>query len=722
MNSIEKKITHIIDLAKHVIKERDIPFIKKAFYSLHEALPSYTNTQTDTAHLAVNEIGLAGKALTSIFLLPLYKKKILTKEHIIADYGEKVFGIVNGVSRVETIDTTKSKFHSENFIKLILTQADDVRVILILLTKKLYALKNIEHLSSSEQIRLCEELSSLYAPISHRLGLYQIKTEMEEMSMKYLHYDIYKTIAKKLADKKKQREEFVESFIEPIKKNLEKENISFKIFGRPKSISSIWNKIKKSDTEFENIYDLFAIRIIIDSPREYEKNLCWHVYSIVSDIYTPNPKRLRDWISTPKRSGYESLHTTVLGPENKWVEVQIRTQRMDDIAEKGHAAHWKYKEGEQATGSISWLASIRNILESASGKGLEEDSLSRMELYSDEIFVFTPKDDLYRLRKQATVLDFAYEIHSEIGNTCTAGKVNGKIVPLKHTLHNGDKIEIITSKQQNPKQDWLTFVKTSKAQQRIKKYLYDIQYKNAEVGKEILARKLQNIKVKFGDNTIHSICKKFGYKHANDLYIAIYNNKIDFTEIKQLFSEPEKIKLEKKSVSINSSEIEKRLQQTNDTRNKEDNLLIIEDSLHNIDYKFAKCCNPIKGDEIFGFISAGGGIKIHRLTCPNAAHMLNNYPYRIIKTEWTNKSSSHEFNVGIRIIGSDEIAIVNRITQIINHDFKIPIRNFNISSRDGNFEGLLSFYISNNTVLEKLLEKLRSIKGVHSAERYDSYA
>src|SRR5690606_35039741 len=383
-------------------------------------------------------------------------------------YGQKVYDIIHGFVRVQKIDTSKSKFHSENFIRLILTQAHDVRVILILLAEKLYELRHIEQHTPLEKDNLCDEIASLYAPLAHRLGLYQIKTEMEEMSMKYLHNDIYKTIAKKLAEKKTERNKYIESFIDPIKRELDKRDISYDIKGRPKSIFSIWNKLKKSNTEFENIYDLFAIRIIIDTDYETEKNECWNIYSTVSDIYRPNPKRLRDWISTPKPSGYESLHTTVLGPDNKWVEVQIRTKRMDEIAEKGHAAHWKYKEGTRAEGELNWLASVRQILESDSKTELEEDKNSRMELYTNEIFVFTPKGDLCKLRTQSTVLDFAYEIHSNIGNSCSAGKVNNKVVSIKHVLQNGDKVEILTSKQQTPKRDWLSFVKTSKARQYIK--------------------------------------------------------------------------------------------------------------------------------------------------------------------------------------------------------------------------------------------------------------
>lgn len=720
MNTNTLQINNIIKLAQHILKERDIPFITKAaelaYTHLHKQEISDLYAK---AELAVTQIGLSGKALTSIFLFPLFTQKYISEEEIVTIFGEKVHGIITGLTRVSKIDTSKSKLQSENFIKLILTQADDVRVVLILLTEKSYLLSRISEFTPEKQLKICEELSTLYAPLAHRLGLYQMKTEMEEMSMKYIHNDIYKTIAKKIAEKKTIRDDYIQAFIKPLELTLKNRGIKCEIKGRPKSIFSIWNKIKNSNTDFNQIYDLFAIRIIIDSEIEDEKNDCWNVYSIVSDIYRPNPNRLRDWISSPKNSGYESLHTTVLGPDNKWVEVQIRTNRMDEIAEKGHAAHWRYKEGKNAVGSVSWLASIRQILENQNPDGLEEDKNSRIELYTDEIFIFTPQGDLRRLRANATVLDFAYEIHSNIGNTCTAGKINSKLVPIKQKLQNGDKVEILTSKLQTPKHDWLSFIKTSKARGRIKKYLADIEYKDAEQGKEILQRKLQSFKVKFGDDNLHKIIKQFRYKHTNDLYIAVTQNKVDFSEIKQLFSDAPKPDTEKKPVAIDANVFKKKL--TRKIENESDNLLIIDNNIAHLDYKFATCCNPIKGDEIFGFISANGGIKIHRLRCPNATNMLQKYPYRIIKTKWSHSSAQHEFTVGIRIIGSDEIGIVSNVTQLLSNDLRVNIRSFNISSHDGNFEGLLSLYILNIQNLDKLLDKIKTIKGIHTAERFDSF-
>ena len=583
------------------------------------------------------------------------------------------------------------------------------------MSSKLNLLRNIQNLPEAEQLQLCEELDTLYAPMAHRLGLYQIKTEMEEMSMKYLHNDIYKTIAKQLAEKKASRDEYIRKFIEPLKALLESKGIPpFEIKGRPKSIHSIWNKLQKGKVTFDHIYDLFAIRIIIDSEPENEKRDCWNVYSIISDLYRPNPNRLRDWISSPKSSGYESLHTTVLGPENRWVEVQIRTRRMDEVAEKGQAAHWIYKEGDSASGSVHWLARIRNILENPSDDSLENDSNSRMELYSDEVFIFTPQGDLRKLPAHSTVLDFAYEIHSNIGNSCTGGKVNGKIVTLKQELKNGDSVEIITSKNQSPKQDWLSFVKTSKARQHIKKFLREVQYKTAEVGKEMLARKFSQAEVKFSDENIRKLIKALGYKEPFDLYLAVMDNKVDLSIIKTLYDEKAE---DKKPVRIDSEDFSGKISRK--ISRDSDNLLIIDDLSDNLDYKLAKCCSPIKGDEIFGFVTAGNGIKIHRLNCPNAMNMMEIYPYRIIKARWSQADANVDFNVGVRVIGSDEISIVSNITELLSKDQLVKLRGFNLNSKDGNFEGILTLSIRDIYHLDKILEKIRSIKGVYTAERFD---
>lgn len=668
----------------------------------------------EVAKIAFDEANLKSKALVAMFIFELFETSVIDKKKIIELFGEKVAGILDGLIKVYKINTSKSKINSENYIKLLLSQADDVRVILILLILKLYKIRKVADLNDNEKIVLCEELSSLYAPLAHRLGLYKVKTEMEELSMKHLHYDIYKSIAKKLSETKKERDLYIDNFIAPIKTALENKKIKFSIKGRPKSIHSIWNKLKKNNAKFESIYDLFAIRIIIDSTPENEKSDCWHVYSIVSDIYRPNPNRLRDWISAPKISGYESLHTTVVGPEGRWVEVQIRTERMDEIAEKGHAAHWKYKEGENAVGSTGWLANVRNALENPNISDLE-DSSSRIELYSNEIFIFTPAGDLRKISAGATILDFAYELHTNIGSSCTGGKVNGKIVPIKHSLSNGDQVEILTSKTQTPKRDWLHFVKTSKAKSRIKKYLKESEFKNAEEGKDIIMRKLNQIKVKFGDDSVFKMVKHYKLKDSLDLYLKAVEEKIDFSELKVLFS-PDKNEDEKKPNQIDvkdfTTKVHKRI-------NSGENFLIIDDNVDNIDFRLAKCCKPIKGDDIFGFLTASGGLTLHRVSCPNAPDLLSRYPYRVVKTKWTaSNNTDSKFLVGIKVIGVDEIGIISTITSVISRDLQVKMRNINVISNDDTFEGEITLYIEDNQHLDALLKKLRGIKGVYSAERY----
>lgn len=710
----------LLDKSLPLIKKSDIDIVHTAFgfalahlgHTENEELQvgSELDELFDIAWMAVEDIHLAGKALASIFI---YRWVNENSEDFIKDLHPKVLRIVEGLNRLNKIDKTTSIHNPENFIKLLLTQAEDVRAILINLAEKLYLTRKIHLLEAEERVKLCKELSSLFAPLAHRLGLYNIKTEMEETAMKYLQNDVYKTIAKKLSETKKNREEYISTFIKPIEAELKKTGIKFTIKGRPKSIHSIWNKLKNNKVTFEQVYDLFAIRIILDSEGEHEKPDCWNAYSIVSDIYRPNPKRLRDWISAPKNSGYESLHTTVIGPEGKWVEVQIRTTRMDEVAEKGPAAHWRYKEGKKAVGSTSWLSRIREALETQKADAFEKEHTAKIDLYSDEIFIFTPTGDLRRLRADSTILDFAYEIHTKIGHTCSGGKVNGKVLPIKHVLQNGDRVEIITTKNQTPKRDWLSFVRSTKAKQRIKKFLKEEEHKETEEGKEILIRKLNQIKVKFDDQSVFKIIKYFKCADSYELYKNVLDEKIDFSELKTLFTEekpsvhkPEQINSEKFSDKIN----------TKITKNED--ALVIDQTLDNVEYTLAPCCNPIKGDEIFGFVSSGQGIKIHRINCPNAAEMLNRYPYRVISATWKSVSNS-QFLAGIRVIGMDEIGIISTITELISRDLQVNMRNLNVESNDGVFEGKIIVFVQDNKHLDSLLKKIRTLKGVHSASRFD---
>lgn len=720
--TITLKFEKLINDVSPLLKGNDVDYIHKAFLFAEKSIALKGNNEQlhsilDTAILAVNHLGLAGKAVVSI-LLHEFAYIHISHENIAVEYGSKVATIIQGIKKIQKIDTSKVSLHSENFIRLMLTQVDDVRVILISLALKLREVRNINDLPVENREMLCKELESLYAPLAHRLGMYAIKTEMEELSMKFLHNEMYKSIAKKLAETKANREAFIKEFILLISDSLNEMDIPYEVKGRPKSIHSIWNKIKKGKVEFERIYDLFAIRIILDSPLENEKADCWHAYSIISDIFRPNPNRLRDWISAPKPSGYESLHTTVLGPGGKWVEVQIRSKRMDEIAEKGNAAHWKYKGGKQSGSDISWLASIREILENNEEEKLDDASSTRMELYSDEVFIFTPNGDLKKLSQGATILDFAYEIHSSIGDTCVGGKVNGKIVPIRHELKNGDKVEILTAKNQVPSRDWLNFVVTSKAKNKIRRYLVEQEHKNADAGKEILMRKLNQAKVKFDDESVLRLVKHFKLKSAIELYVKIAENQIDTTIIRSLFDDVEKNESDKKPNKIDLTELQGKIQRKFHNE-KETDYLIIDERIDKIDYKLAKCCNPIKGDEIFGFISATGGVKIHRLNCPNALQMTEKYPYRMIQARWTNVGASAKFIAGIRVTGADEVGIISTITQLISQDPKMQLRSINVESKDGLFEGKLAIYITDLEHLDAFLSKVKGIKGVHSASRFD---
>lgn len=724
---IKHKLESLLADAAPLLKGNDNEFIEKAFNlaSTKNALlpeskskPQFENRILEIADLAVTQIGLAGKALVSIMLYEIAYTHI-THDQIVKDFGSKVAGIVNSLVKIKKIDTTKVSLHSENFIRLMLTQVEDVRAVLILLAIKLYEVKHIKELTESEKEFLCKELYSLYAPLAHRLGLYSVKTEMEEHSMKHLHNETYKAIAAKLAETKVNRETFIKEFILMMQDSLDTMHIPYEIKGRPKSIHSIWNKIKSGRVEFEKIYDLFAIRIILDSKLENEKADCWQAYSIVSDIFRPNPNRLRDWISAPKPSGYESLHTTVLGPGGKWVEVQIRSKRMDEIAEKGNAAHWKYKGGKQSGNETSWLARIREILENSDEEKLDGASSARLELYSDEIFIFTPNGDLKKMPNGATILDFAYEVHSSIGDTCVGGKVNGKIVPIRHAIHNGDKIEIMTAKNQMPSRDWLNFVVTSKAKNKIKRFIAEQENKEADAGKDMLVRKLNQIKVKYDDESVHKLVKHFKLKTVIDLYVKIAQNHIDTSSFKSIFEDAEKLDLDRRPNRIDLDELQGKIERKF-KKEKENDCLIIDESSDKIDYKLAKCCNPIKGDEIFGFISAFGGIKIHRLNCPNALQMTEKYPYRLLQARWTNTGANAKFIAGIRVTGADEVGIISTITQLISQDQKIQLRSINVESKDGLFEGKIILYIIDLTHLDSLMSKIRGFKGVHNVTRYDA--
>ncbi len=670
------------------------------------------------ALIALNEIGLGLTSITGIMLQHAFQEKAVILQDIDKQWGPQVGGIVKGLHSIQRLGDRELSPQAENFRNLLLNLAGDVRVILIRLAERLYLMRNMKILPQDRQIVLAAEATYLYAPLAHRLGLYLIKSEMEDLSLKYTNRETYDMIARKLAETMRNRRQFIHHFIKPIEESLKKQHFDFEIRGRPKSIYSIWNKMQKKNTDFEDIYDLFAIRIILNSEQKNEKADCWQVYSTVTDIYQPNPLRLRDWISVPKTNGYESLHTTVIGPGGRWVEVQIRTRRMNEIAEKGLAAHWKYKGEEGEKGLDGWLSKVREVLEAPEPDAREFLDDFRLSLYSKEIFVFTPKGDLRKFPAGATVLDFAYDIHTQLGSTCTGARVNGKIVPIRHTLQNGDRVEILSSKNQTPKIDWLGFVVTSKAKTKIRFKLNEERVRIAENGKEILQRRLKNWKIPFNDENVRKLMKQYKLKIAQDLYYLISTDKINLTGIKDFLTQPEeeerqeeKPVMEAESASVQG--LEKAI--------KPDDYLIIDDKVANIEYKLARCCNPIFGDEVFGFVTVGEGIKIHRLNCPNAAQLISRYGYRVVKARWKATGRETLFPVEIAMEGDHDPAILNTISNVLSKDLKINLQSISMDNADGMFTSRLKITVRDTGHLEALISRLSAIQGVYHVTRLQRF-
>lgn len=649
-------------------------------------------------------------SISSILYFSLQPNEIKFNE-IEENFGKRVSDILSGLVKSPNIELDKLSIQAENFIKLILTISPDISSILIKLAEMLHELRQLKDANEEKQIATASVISKLYAPIAHRLGLYSIKTEMEDLSMKYLHAKTYKDIAKKLEKTKNNRDKYIKSFIEPLKKELDKQNINCEIKGRPKSIHSIWNKMRTQGVEFDEVYDKFAIRVIIDSKIENEKTDCWRVYSIITDWYKPNPHRLRDWISSPKASGYESLHTTVIGPEQKWVEVQIRTVRMDEIAEKGHAAHWKYKEKKEGEGS-DWLGQIREALEKPEEFSKTGQDKNKAMLYTDEIFLFTPNGDLKKSKTGHTVLDFAFAIHSNIGETCTGAMVNEKIVSIKHELKNGDHIKILTAKNQRPRYEWLDIVKSHRAKAKIRRALKSIDFKDSEIGKDIIKHKLSQIKVEFNDVNINKLAEQFGYKTSLDLYQAVGEGKFELNKIKKAFTEIKEESKPKEPSGQKFHEIsEDKLVGSKD-------YLIIENNLQTIDYQIAKCCKPIPGDEIFGFVTVSKGTRIHKKDCSNARDMIKRYPYRVIPAKWNSDAEMGKFMANIRIVGRDNIGVTSSITDIISNEFKLNLRALTVHPRKDNmFEGIIVTTVNNKKQLDDLINRLKRIEDVVGVNR-----
>jgi GTP diphosphokinase / guanosine-3',5'-bis(diphosphate) 3'-diphosphatase len=660
------------------------------------------------SEIILDEVGLGRTAILGFLLYELVRDGLLTIDDIEKKFETPVKTVVSGLLRVRELYARSSSLESENFRKLLLTFAEDVRVILIIIAEQMHIMRRLQDYAEESRQYIARECSFLYAPLAHRMGLYAIKTELEDLSLKYTNREIYSEIAKKLNETKRSREKYIREFIQPLEEKLSLMGVPFSIKGRTKSIHSIYNKIKKQNTAFENIYDLFAIRIIFDVPADKEKAVCWQAYSVVADMYQPNPKRLRDWLSIPKSNGYESLHTTVLGLQNKWVEVQIRSVRMDEVAEKGLAAHWKYKGIKGESGMDEWLKNIREILENPDLNAIDFMDEFKLNLYDEEVFVFTPNGDLHKLPKGATALDFAFSIHSALGSKCVGAKVNGKNLPIKYVLNNGDQVEVLTSPTQKPNQSWLKIVTTSKARNKIRQALKEIEFKDAELGREILSRRFKNWKIELEEGKISKLAKKKGYKTVSDFYQELAMEKLDILEVREAYIELEKKESFDLPVEVRSAE---GFTKDADVIGKED-VLVIGLDLKNVDYKLAKCCNPIYGDEVFGFVAVTGGIKIHRTDCPNAPQMIARFGYRIVKARWSGKSVGSQYPITLRIVGHDDIGIVANITSLISKEKQVTLRAISIDSNAGLFQGNLTIMVSDNKELDLIVKKISHIKGV----------
>lgn len=669
------------------------------------------------AQVLVNEFGLGRSAILATILYDSLLAGAETLESIEKQFGQSVSVIVHGLCRAHDLYERNIAIETENFRQLLLTFAEDMRVILIMIADRLDTMRALKD-NPDEEIRqkVAHEASYLYAPLAHRMGLYVIKTELEDLALKYSSPDIYREIAQKLNETKRSRDAYIDSFIAPVKNKLENAGFKFEIKGRTKSIHSILNKMRKQNTPFENIYDLFAIRIILDTPVEKEKSECWQVYSIITDMYMPNPKRLRDWLSIPKSNGYESLHITVMGNEGKWVEVQIRTRRMDEIAEKGVAAHWRYKGiKSESTGMDEWLKNIRTILENPEMNAKEVMDNFKLNLYDDDVFVFTPNGDLHKLKKGATVLDFAFAIHSGLGSRCVGAKVGGRNVPLKYILLNGDQVEIMTSANQTPKRDWLNIAVTSKARTKIKQSLKEEENKASDLGREALQRRMKNRKIEFDEAQIMKLARKHGFKFVSEFYQAISYERLNVIDLCEELVDIDKHEESAELAALRS--VDNFSKQTDlEKITSENDVLVIGDNVKNVQYSLAKCCNPIYGDNVFGFVSVSGGIKIHRDDCPNAVQLKERFDYRIIDVKWAGKSGKFDLAT-LRIVGKDDIGIVSNVTSVISKENKVQMRSISVNSHDGMFDGTMTVMVSDVAQLSQLIRKLEGVKGVLRVER-----
>lgn len=719
---ILKRYRALLRACKRTLDKKDKLNIRRAFELAVEAHKEmrrksgepYIYHPIAVAQIAVSEIGLGPTSVICALLHDVVEDTDITLDEIRGMFGEKVASIIDGLTKISGVFDQTSSLQAENFRKMLLTLSDDVRVILLKLADRLHNMRTLDSMARDKQLKIASETLYLYAPLAHRLGLNAIKSELEDLSLKYTEPEVYESINQKLKETQRERTRYINKFTVPIIHALKENGFDFEVKGRSKSIFSIRTKMKKQGIPFEEIYDIFAIRVIIRTPLEKEKSDCWRVYSIVTDFYHPNPDRLRDWVSTPKANGYESLHTTVMGPEGKWVEVQIRTERMDEIAEKGYAAHWKYKESSSQENALDeWIKKIRELLENPESNALDFLDDFKLNLFAEEIFVFTPKGELITLPSGATALDFSYEIHTKIGDHCIGAKVNNKLVPLSYALKSGDQVEILTSNKQTPKEDWLSYVVTAKAKAKIKAALKDEKKRVAEEGKEILERKLDHLKIQLNTNNLNELLAYYKVPSSLELYYRVGKGAINLKDLKDFVKEKGKIK-----PKVSPPQDKNSLEQMVSNIRGNTNMLVIGEDMQKIDYKLSPCCNPIPGDDVFGFITINEGIKIHRTNCPNAIQLMSNYAYRIVKAKWT---SQHliSFMAGISIKGIDDVGIVNNITKIISNELNVNMRSISFDSDNGIFEGTIMVFVHDTHHLTELMKKLKKVKGVLTVTRID---
>jgi len=670
------------------------------------------------ATICVEEIGLGIRSSICALLHDTVEDTDVSLEDIEREFGSEIAKIVDGLTKISTVIDTNTSQQAENFKKILLTLTDDPRVILIKLADRLHNMRTLDSLKREKQLKIASETVWVYAPLAHRMGLYNIKTELEDLAMKYMEPDEYRDIAKKLAETKRERTKYINEFIKPLKEKLTAAGFKFEIYGRPKSIHSIWNKMKKKGVSFDEVYDLFAIRVLLESAPDKEKEECWKVYSIITDEYTPSPERLRDWLSNPKSNGYEALHTTVMGPQGKWVEIQIRTKRMNDIAEKGLAAHYKYKEGVNNESRFDkWLGQIREALAQDDTDSINFLQDFKTSFLAEEIYVYTPKGEVRMLPKGSTALDFAFSIHTAVGSQCIGAKVHHKLVPISHKLRSGDQIEIITSTKQKPTEDWLNIVVTTRAKAKIKDALREEKRIIAEDGKYVLQKKLEGMKAAFNQYNIDELVQFYKLPSQLELFFKIATKSIDLKELKEFQTYGDKLDIPKPK-NITKEVVEEQTQ--NKKANKKDSeLIIFGESSDKIQYTLAKCCNPIPGDDVFGFVSSGKGLTIHRTNCPNAAQLLANYGHRVVKTKWA-KNKEISFLTGLRIVGMDDVGVIHKITNIISGDLKINIAGLTIESKEGLFEGTIKIFVHDKEELDELVERLKQLNGVQKVDRFDT--